>query len=386
MTRRAGKKLPDPACKPGQGMLGPAIQRYFCEYLINQRQLSSRTIAAYRDTFRLLLAFFERDRGRLPDELQVRELDSDAILGFLDDLERNRGNCARTRNLRLAAIRSFVRHATAFDPLLLPVAQRVLAIPTKRFERRLVGYLTKEQVRALLDAPDPSTPSGARDQVLLMLMYNTGARVSELVALTVGDVDLDGTRSIHIRGKGRKRRTVPLWRESIGLLRAWLRTCPRSSTAPLLPNARGRPITRSGIEHRLRVMVACAVGRDPSLATVRVSPHTLRHTTAMHLLQSGVDLSVIAMWLGHESIQTDAPVPGSGPRDEATCAAASARTEAAPREGTGAAVPPALPRGAVVMRSPPARAPPGAQPRRRLLASAPHNRALHIIAIMPRSA
>ena len=307
MSRGPVNERPGSKVERGEGMLGPALQRYFCEYLINQRRLSPRTIAAYRDTFMLLLRFFEQRRGHLPNDLRVRDLDADAILDFLDDLERNRGNCARSRNLRLAAIRSFVRHAMAFDPMLLPVAQRVLAIPTKRFERRSVDYLTREQIQALLDVADLGCTSGPRDHRLLMLMYNTGARVSELAALTVSDIELGKTGktgSVHILGKGRKHRTVPLWRESVALLRHWLRKSPHPPEAPLIPNARGAPMSRSGIEHRLRVIMTRAATRDPSFADMRVSPHTIRHTTAMHLLQSGVDLSVIAMWLGHESIQT----------------------------------------------------------------------------------
>jgi len=299
--RRAKRARAQPELDPG--MLGPALERYFCDYLINQRQLSPRTIASYRDTFRLLLDFLERCCGRQADNLRVKDLDASTVLGFLDDLERHRGNSARSRNLRLTAIRSFVRHATASDPLLLPVAQRVLAIPTKRFERGAVEHLTREQMQVLLETPD-STETGLRDRVLLTLMYNTGARVSEIAALTVGNLRLDTGGSIHIRGKGRKQRSIPLWRESVRLLREWLHRASQSPDAPLVPNARGRHMTRSGIECRLRTLVARAEIRDPSISRVRVSPHTIRHTTAMHLLQSGVDLSVIAMWLGHESIQT----------------------------------------------------------------------------------
>jgi site-specific recombinase XerD len=288
----------------GEGMLGPALQRYFCDYLINQRQISPRTVTSYRDTFRLLLSFFERCRSRKPDDLRVRDLDGSTVLAFLDDLERHRRNSARTRNVRLAAIRSFVRHATASDPLLLPVAQRVLAIPSKRFERVAVAHLTREHMQLLLDAPDISTETGLRDRVLLTLMYNTGARVSEVAAMKVGDLRLDPGGSIHIHGKGRKQRSVPLWRESVRLLRVWMRLTAASPEAPLLPNARGGHMTRSGIEHRLRTTVERAASSHPSVKLVHVSPHTIRHTTAMHLLQSGVDLSVIAMWLGHESIQT----------------------------------------------------------------------------------
>jgi len=180
----------------------------------------------------------------------------------------------------------------------------VLAIPAKRFERRAVKSLTQKQIQALLDAPDVTTRSGLRDHLLLTLMYNTGARVSELAALKNGDLRLDTGGSVHIRGKGRKQRTVPLWRESLRLLRSWMRSSRTTPDSPLIPNARGGHMTRSGIEQRLRVIVEHAVQYEPSLKDLRISPHTIRHSTGMHMLQSGVDLSVIAMWLGHESIQT----------------------------------------------------------------------------------
>jgi integrase/recombinase XerD len=289
---------------PGQGMLGAALQRYFCRYLIDQRHLSPQTVASYRDTFRLLLAFIERVFRLKPDELRVADITSSRVLAFLDDLERTRGNSVRTRNVRLAPIRSFLRYAAGADPLLLPVAQKVLAIPSKRFERGRVGHLSRAQMQLLLDTPDRSTRAGTRDGVLLTLMYNTGARVSEIAALKFGDLRLDTGGSLHVHGKGRKQRTVPLWRDTVRLLRAWSRHTPHNDEAPLLPNARGEHMTRSGIEQRLRVVLDRAALRDPSLRKLRVSPHTIRHTTAMHLLQSGIDLSVIAMWLGHESIET----------------------------------------------------------------------------------
>jgi site-specific recombinase XerD len=225
-------------------------------------------------------------------------------LAFLDDLERRRGNTARSRNARRAAIRSFVRYAAAADPQLLPVAQRVLAIPAKRFERASVSYLTREQMQAILDSPDVATFSGQRDRVLLMLLYNTGARASELAGLQIQDVSLESRMSVHIRGKGRKNRSVPLWRQTVKLLRSWLRQLDGAQDSPLLPNARGNPMTRSGIAQRLRYAVQRAASEDRSLRSLQISPHLIRHTTAMHLLQSGVDLSVIAMWLGHETIQT----------------------------------------------------------------------------------
>jgi integrase/recombinase XerD len=188
--------------------------------------------------------------------------------------------------------------------LLLPVAQRVLAIPAKRFERASVGYLTREQIQAVVDAPDTATFSGQRDRVLLMLLYNTGARVSELASLRVQDVSLESRMSVHVCGKGRKNRSVPLWRQTVKLLRTWLRQLDGAPDSPLLPNARGNPMTRSGIAQRLRLAVKRAASEHSALRSARISPHTIRHTTAMHLLQSGVDLSVIAMWLGHETTQT----------------------------------------------------------------------------------
>jgi site-specific recombinase XerD len=284
--------------------LGPVLRRYFCEYLVSQRDLSPRTIGSYRDTFKLLLAFLERRYRITPDVVCVDDLDAPRVLTFLDDLERRRKNTARTRNARRAAIRSFLRYAAAANPLLLPVAQQVLAIPAKRFERASVGYLTREQIQTIIDSPDTTTVSGQRDRVLLVLLYNTGARVSELAGLQIQNVSLESRMSVHIHGKGRKDRSVPLWRQTVKLLRAWLRHLDGAPDSPLLPNARGNPMTRSGIAQRLKVAVRRATSKHPPLRSMRISPHLIRHTTAMHLLQSGVDLSVIAMWLGHETIQT----------------------------------------------------------------------------------
>jgi site-specific recombinase XerD len=285
-------------------LLGPVLQSYFCSYLIGQRDLSPRTITSYRDTFRLLLRFLQQQHGIPADVVCVEDLDAPQVLAFLKDLEKTRRNSARSRNARLAAIRSFHRHAASANPLLLPVAQRVLAIPMKRFDRNTVAHLTQEQMQAVLDAPDGATLAGQRDRLLLMLLYNTGARVSEITDLKVQDVCLESRSSIHILGKGRKRRSVPLWRETAKLLRQWLQRANILPESPLLPNARGTPMSRSGVAQRLRLAVTCAAAKHPALKSIRVSPHAIRHTTAMHLLQSGVDLSMIAMWLGHENIQT----------------------------------------------------------------------------------
>ena len=210
----------------------------------------------------------------------------------------------RTRNLRLTAIRSFMRYASLREPTLLPVAQRLLAIPVKRFDRPVLDYLSREQITAIIDAPDRATWSGQRDAVLFAVLYNTGARVSEMIRLHVADVLLDRASSLLLHGKGRKERVVPLWKSTATQLRAWLPRIDRDPDAPVFPNRAGKPLSRSGVEHQLRVACRKASQRHPALATRRVSPHTLRHTTAMHLLQSGVDITVIALWLGHEDTAT----------------------------------------------------------------------------------
>jgi len=262
-------------------------------------------VAAYRDTFRLLLAYLPLRLGKAMTELALADLDAANVIAFLDHLEAERGNAARTRNARLAALRSFVRYACSRDPTALPLANGVLAIPAKRHAKALLGYLTREEMAAVLSAPDASTWSGQRDRVLFAVMYNTGARVSEAVGLRQNDLNTDqGGRSLHIRGKGRKQRVVPLWKQTAQLLLEWLRRLGPSADGALFPNRSGRPLSRSGVEDRLEVAVKKASEACPSLRGKSVSPHTIRHTTAMHLLQAGVDLTVIALWLGHESPET----------------------------------------------------------------------------------
>ena len=226
------------------------------------------------------------------------------VLAFLDYLELERGNTARSRNLRLTAIRSFMRYASLREPTSLPVAQRVLAIPAKRFERPILGFLSREEMQALLDAPDRSNFSGNRDAVLFATFYNTGARVSEMTGLRTGDVLLERQSALHLHGKGRKERLVPLWKTTAQQLRSWLPRIDKGPSSPVFPNRSGRPLSRSGVEHRLRLAVKTAEKQCPSLSRLKVSPHTLRHTTAMHMLQSGVDITVIALCLGHEDPAT----------------------------------------------------------------------------------
>jgi len=280
------------------------LQEFFHQRLIAQRGASAQTVASYRDAFGLFLRFAEQQTGRHPSALMIDDLDAPIVLDFLDHLEEIRGNGARTRNLRLTAIRSFFRYASLRDPTALPVAQRVLAIPSKRFDRPVLGYLSREEINALLDAPDRRTWSGRRDAVLFAVLYNTGARVSEAIGLRVSDVLLDRAAALRLHGKGRKDRVVPLWKSTAKQIRQWIAHQPTTPAAPVFPNRMGRALSRSGVESRLRVAVNAAAKHCPSLATRRVSPHTLRHTTAMHLLQSGVDITVIALWLGHEDPET----------------------------------------------------------------------------------
>lgn len=280
------------------------VRDFFCDRLVGQQDVSPHTVAAYRDTFRLLLIFAGERWRRRPAELSLGNLDAPTVLAFLDHLETDRGNSARTRNARLTAIRAFVTYASARDPTSLPLARQVLAIPRKRFDRPLLGHLTRPEIEAVLAAPDPADWSGRRDRALFTLMYNTGARVSEAIGLRREDLRPGPSATVRLRGKGRKDRVVPLWKATAKLLEGWVSEIPSDPGSPVFPNRFGRPMSRSGVEDRLAWAVTAAAQRQPSLAGKRVSPHTLRHTTAMHLLQAGVDVTVIALWLGHESPET----------------------------------------------------------------------------------
>jgi site-specific recombinase XerD len=257
------------------------VQAYFAEYLTQQRALSAQTIAAYRDGFVLFLDFADRRLGKSPAAMMLADITPELIMAFLDHLERQRHNSVRSRNARLAALRSFLKFAAHRDVASLQVIERALGVPVKRFERPIFGYLSREEILALIGTPDGSWLS-QRDHVLFLLMYNTGARVSEIIGVRVGDVVLDDSAAcIHLHGKGRKQRSVPLW-----------------------PNRNGNAMTRSNVTKRLMVAAKSASKCYPELTKQHVSPHTIRHTTAMHLLQAGVDISVIALWLGHESPAT----------------------------------------------------------------------------------
>jgi len=281
--------------------LAPVLQAFFTDRLITQRDASPRTIAAYRDTFRLLLGFAHEQTGKQPFELDIDDLDAPLIGAFLAHLERGRGNSARTRNARLGAIHSFYRYAALEHPEHAHTIARIMAIPTKRYERSIVCYLDHTEVTALLAAPDQATWLGRRDYALLALMIQTGVRVSELVGLHVRDVQLGTGRHVRVLGKGRKRRATPLTSEVATLLRAWLTERGGSPDDPLFPTRQGGPLSRFTVGLLVGNYADTATVGCPSLKAKRVTPHVLRHTAAMAWRAKGVDLATIALLLGHFS-------------------------------------------------------------------------------------
>lgn len=277
------------------------LQRFFVQRLMQQQHVTARTVVAYRDSFRLLLGFAHQQLGKRPSDMALDDLNPTFILAFLKHLEVDRRNCARSRNVRFAAIRSFMEYVSFEEPSALALAQSVLAIPMKRFEQPLIGYLSREHIEAILTAPDADTWTGQRDRVMLTTLYNTGARVSELIGMRIADLTLQPTAWVRIRGKGRKERSVPLWTDTAKELKRWLEQYPRTLEQPLFPNRSGTPLTRIGLTERLKLAVQGAAQKFPELIKRRVFPHLVRHSVAMHMLQSGVDITVIALWLGHES-------------------------------------------------------------------------------------
>lgn len=280
------------------------LQGFFTERLVKQQRASAHTVTAYRNTFRLLLRFASGRLGTAPSRLRLVDLNADFLVEFLNHLEEVRGNSARTRNARLAALRAFHHYVAFADPAHALHCQRVLAIPSKRFERGIVEFLTDDEVDALLEAPDTATWIGRRDRALLLVAIQTGLRVSELTALRRQDVALGNGAHVRCHGKGRKLRCTPLRREVVGVLRAWLREVSPAPEHPVFPSSRGGHLSVDAVERRVTKQAEKARQSCSSLAAKRVTPHTLRHTTAMQLLQRGVDRTVIALWLGHESIET----------------------------------------------------------------------------------
>jgi len=280
------------------------LQRFFTERLSTQLKASPNTIASYRDTFRLLLKYASSHLRRAPTDLQVADIDADLVGTFLADIEATRGNAARSRNTRLSAIRSFFKYVAANEPQLLHHCQRVLAMPSKRHEKRTIDYLTRPEIEALIAAPDPTTWHGRRDRTLLALALQTGLRVSELINLTCGDVALGAGAHVRCMGKGRKERSTPIRKDCVKALRDWLAERRGAETVPLFVSNRGGPLSRDAVEQIVRTHVGMAAKICPSLKKKRVTPHVLRHSAAMQLLQNGVDRTVIALWLGHESVET----------------------------------------------------------------------------------
>ena len=288
----------------GQPSLAALLENFFTQRLMLQRRVSAHTIASYRDTFRLLLQFMQTRLHRAPSTLALEDIDAPAVVSFLDDLEKARAVTARTRNLRLTAIHSFFRYVAFEAPTHAAQIQRVLAIPAKRFQRALVPFLSRQEVDALLAAPDQRTWSGRRDHALILLAVQTGLRLSELTGLRQEDLHMGTGAHVRVTGKGRKERCTPLSKNTRAVLAAWLREPGRAPDQPLFPNARGGRLSSHGVHYLLAKHVVAAAQVCPSLKRKRVSPHVLRHTTAMDLLHEGCEQCVIALWLGHESIET----------------------------------------------------------------------------------
>ncbi len=284
--------------------LAPTLQAFFTDRLISERQASPHTIAAYRDTLRLLLTFAAKRTAKQPSALDIDDLDAPLIGAFLDHLEHERQNSVRTRNARLAAIRSLFRYAALRHPEHAATIGRVLAIPPKRFERALITYLTEPEIDALLTAPDRDTWTGRRDHAMMLLATQTGLRASELTGLRREDLQLSVGAHVSCLGKGRKQRITPLTKQTVVVLRTWLAERAGLPKDPLFPTRTGRTLSRDAIEHRLAKHAAAATAACPTLAAKRITPHVLRHTAAMRLLHAGIDTAVIALWLGHEQIET----------------------------------------------------------------------------------
>ncbi len=280
------------------------LEAFFTDRLMRQRQASPHTIASYRDTFRLLLEFVQLRLKKAPSALALDDLDAPTLGAFLDHLEKARGVSARTRNVRLAAIHSFFKYAAFSQPAQSALIQRVLAIPSKRFDRTPIEFLSRPEIDALVAVPDQRTWMGRRDRALILLAVQSGLRVSELVGLRCQDVVLGSGAHVRCQGKGRKERCTPLRKEAVMVLQAWLRGQNGRPADVLFPNARGGQLSRDAVEDLLAKHVNAASQRCPSLKQKRVSPHVLRHAAAMDLLNHGVDRSVIALWLGHESVET----------------------------------------------------------------------------------
>ena len=284
--------------------LAPYLSSFLREHLPKERRASQHTSEAYAQSFQLLLCFAAGRLKVTPAKIEIERLDAPLILAFLEHLEKKRGNSARTRNARLAAINAFFRFLEYRLPCCLDQSRRIHAIPMKKTDQALIGYLTRDELQALLDAPDPSTLSGIRDRAMLHLTFAAGLRVSELVGLRLDQIDRQTMSGVRIIGKGRRERVLPLWKETAAAVKAWLKVRPASTAPELFLNARAQAMTRSGFEYILEKHVTIAARKAPSIAGKGVSPHVLRHTCAMHTLQATRDVRKVSLWLGHASLQS----------------------------------------------------------------------------------
>ena len=284
--------------------LAPLVQKFFTERLISRLGASPNTIASYRDTFRLLLAFAEARCAVESTDMDVSDIDAELVGNFLEHLETERGNSVKSRNVRLAAIRSFFRHVAVNEPQVLHHCQKILQLPTKRHKRSTVNWLTEDEIKALVAAPDLSTWYGRRDRALLMLATQTGLRVSELVGLRIRDVELGRGAHVRCHGKGRKDRATPLRSDTVKVIEAWINEQGNVANAPLFASNRGGPLSRDSVERIVARHCRTASETCPSLGDKKITPHSLRHGAAMALLHQGVGCTVIALWLGHESVET----------------------------------------------------------------------------------
>ena len=282
----------------------PLLERFFIQRLMAQRQASPHTIASYRDTFRLLLDFAQKQLHKPPSSLALSDINAPLIGAFLDDLEASRGVSVRSRNLRLTAIRSFFRYAAYQEPTHSGLIQQVLAIPSKRYNRRLVGFLTRTEIEALLAATDTQTWNGRRDHAFLLMAFQTGLRLSEMTSLRRQDLEMGTGAHVRCQGKGRKERCTPLTAQNVKVLTAWLREPVRGNSDVLFPTVRGERMSADAVQYLLAKHTAAARKTCPTLKDKRVSPHICRHSAAMELLQAGVDALGIALCLGHESVKT----------------------------------------------------------------------------------
>ncbi len=284
--------------------LAPSLASFLREHLPRERNASPHTVASYAHAFSLLLRYAANRLGRRPTDLTIEDLDPDLILGFLSYVEQDRGNTARSRNARFAAIRSFFRYLEYKVPACLEQALRVRSLPMKKTDKALIDYLTRDEMNALLAAPDPTTVAGLRDRAMLHLTYAAGLRVSELLALQMDDFSDRSLSTVRVLGKGRRERVLPLWKETQTVLRAWTAVRPSVQVLELFVNREGQPLSRDGFAHRLAVHVATAERKRPTLVEKRVTPHVLRHSCAMHTLEATGDIRKVSLWLGHASLQS----------------------------------------------------------------------------------